>query len=62
MPEVKGKNGYLTLDRGTAVDNLCRVILGTKFSTPQEAIEYCKTLKTKTQTGYEVLASEFFTE
>ena len=62
IPEVRGKNGHLSLDRGTAVDKLCRVVLGTDFSNPQEAIEFCKILKMTNKSGYEMLVSELFTE
>ena len=60
--EIGGKNKNISLDRGTAIDNMCRVVFGTKFSTPEDAIEYCKTLKMINQSGIEVFVKDYFTD
>ena len=59
--EIGGKNKNKSLDRGTAVDNMCRTVFGIAFSTPEEAIEYCKTLKMTDQSGSEVFVKDYFT-
>lgn len=60
--ERQSKNRNLSLDRGTAIDELCRVILGVKFSTPQEAIDYCNSLTIRSQHGENTLIKDYFTE
>ena len=60
--EIGGKNKNKSLDRGTAIDNICRVVFGTAFSTPEEAIAHCKTLKMVNQSGVEVFVKDYFTD
>lgn len=60
--EIGGKNKNKSLDRGTAIDNVCRVVFGTAFSTPEEAIAHCKTLKMVNQSGTEVFVKDYFTD
>jgi ATP-dependent exoDNAse (exonuclease V) beta subunit len=64
--ETSGEIGYRnknnSLDRGTAMDVLCRTILPTNFPTSQAAIEHCKTLKMKNKYGEEVFVKDYFTE
>ncbi|MEE3413787.1 MAG: hypothetical protein VZR53_00260 [Prevotella sp.] len=43
--EVRTSNGSLSLDRGSAMDMICRVVFGNNFSTPEEAIKACESLK-----------------
>lgn len=60
--EIGGKNKNKSLDRGTAIDIICRTVFGTTFSTPEEAIDHCKTLKMVNQSGTEVLVKDYFTD
>ena len=60
--EIGGKNKNKSLDRGTAIDNICRTVFGNAFSTPEAAIEYCKNLKMVDQSGKEVLIKDYFTD
>ena len=61
-PEVKSNRANNILDRGTAIDLMCRTVFGTNFSTKEEAIEYCKTLPMDDRNGNRVLAKDYFTE
>lgn len=56
----KGKN--IAVDRGTAIDVLCRIILGTVFETPEKALEYCKIARMTTKSGVDILVKDLFTE
>lgn len=60
--ERNSKQKSLSLDRGTATDELCRVILGYAFPTPQEAIAYCDSLTIRSKNGETVLIKDYFTK
>lgn len=57
----KGKN--TALDRGTAIDVLCRIVLGIEFETAEEAIEYCiNNAEMTTKSGIDIKVKDLFTE
>jgi ATP-dependent exoDNAse (exonuclease V) beta subunit len=60
-PEVKSNKANRILDRGTAIDVMCRTIFGTAFNSLEEALAVCKTLKITSKFGTEVLVKDFFT-
>jgi len=62
LGEVRNGNGNLSLDRGSAMDMICRVVFGNNFATPEEAIENCESLKITNQSGVDVLIKDYFVE
>lgn len=60
--EVGSDTKNLILDRGTAIDTLCRVVFGTEFDTPKDAIEHCKTLEMTAQSGNKESVTKYFTK
>lgn len=61
-PEINKNSKNRSLDRGTAIDILCRIVLGTWFPTVQDAVEYCKVLRMTDKAGREVFIKDYFTE
>lgn len=59
--EAQNKTGNKILDRGTAIDILCRNIFGIDFATVEEAIEYCKGLRMTNRVGVDVAIKDYFT-
>jgi hypothetical protein len=60
--EVRNGNGNLSLDRGSAMDMICRVVFGNNYSTPEKAIEACESLKITNRSGVDVLIKDYFVE
>ena len=61
-PEISKESKNKSLDRGTALDILCRTVLGTWFPTAQDAIEYCKVLRMTNKAGQNLFVKDYFTE
>ena len=59
--EVQNKTGNKILDRGTAIDILCRTVFGTDFANEEEAIAHCKTLRMTNRSGVDIEIKEYFT-
>jgi ATP-dependent exoDNAse (exonuclease V) beta subunit len=41
---------------------MCRIVFGTEFKTPQDAIMFCRTLTMRNKAGDEVLVKDYFTD